>query len=218
MHLNSELLFKKYGIKYFKDNLKVLEIGPDIIPSSFNLFVDNKTIQWHTLNLEIGEQTSRAKNSDLTIISKNEYNYPIEDNSYDIIISSNVLEHVKKFWTWFAELKRILKPGGHIITIAPISWPYHEAPVDCWRIYPDGMRALYEETGLTDEFTIFESLEKDNFKDQPYTPLTPWATTGNLKKIKLIKYYNFILNLFPLTKNLRVPITISYDIISIAKK
>jgi hypothetical protein len=35
-----------------------------------------------------------------------------------------------------------------VITIAPVSWPYHEAPVDCWRMYPDGLCALYEDAGL----------------------------------------------------------------------
>ncbi|MBU2063807.1 MAG: hypothetical protein KKF93_05375, partial [Candidatus Omnitrophica bacterium] len=48
---------------------------------------------------------------------------------------------------------------GHVITIAPISWTYHEAPVDCWRIYPEGMKALYEEAGLKVDLCKFESLE-----------------------------------------------------------
>jgi hypothetical protein len=26
-------------------------------------------------------------------------------------------------------------------------WPFHEYPIDCWRAYPDGMTALYEEGG-----------------------------------------------------------------------
>jgi hypothetical protein len=46
-------------------------------------------------------------------------------------------------------LARIAAPGGHVITISPISWPYHEAPVDCWRIYPEGIKSLCEEASLT---------------------------------------------------------------------
>jgi SAM-dependent methyltransferase len=218
MHLNSELLFKKYAKTYFKDCVKVLEIGPDAIPSSLSTMIGNPTIEWHTLNIEAGERTSNAKNEDLHILAADEYNYPIVDDTYDIIISANVLEHVRKFWVWFPELKRILKPGGHIITISPISWPYHEAPVDCWRIYPEGMAALYEEVGLINVLTIFESLEKEKFKDQPYTPLFPWASTSNEKKIKYIKWYNRILSIFPFTKPIRAGITVSYDQISIASK
>ena len=52
------------------------------------------------------------------------------------------MEHVSRIWLWIKELERITKPGGKIILISPISWPYHEAPIDCWRIYPEGMKAL----------------------------------------------------------------------------
>ncbi|MDB5145722.1 MAG: hypothetical protein JWQ66_4435 [Mucilaginibacter sp.] len=217
MHLNSEMLFRKYALNYFKDADRVLEIGPDIIPSTLNLIVNNPTIGWESLNLAVGEETSRAKNSQLTIIAENEYAYPIADNTYDIVISANVLEHVKKFWTWFEELKRIVKPNGLIITLAPISWPYHEAPVDCWRIYPDGIRALYEDVNLTDVFTTFESLEKDAFLNTN-TPLIPWATNINTKKAKLINTYNTLLRFIPFSKPFRLPIFVAYDLISISAK
>jgi SAM-dependent methyltransferase len=217
MHLNCDLLFEKYAMSYFKDNDHVLEIGPDIIPSSLSLRVNNPAIRWDTLNIEAGEETSRAKNDQLTFLSVNEYAYPIADNTYDIIVSANVMEHVKKFWKWFEELKRILKPGGVIITIAPISWPYHEAPVDCWRIYPDGIRALYDDMGLKDVFTTFESLEMDA-RENKNTPLMPWATTINVKKIKIIRVYNAALKFLPFSNPLRVPLTVSYDLISICSK
>lgn len=57
------------------------------------------------------------------------------------------------------EAARICKKGGKVITIAPVSWTYHEQPVDCWRIYPEGMRALYEEAGLKVDLCLFETLE-----------------------------------------------------------
>lgn len=217
MHLNCDLLFKKYALKHFKDNDKVLEIGPDIIPSTLSLMVGNPTIKWQTLNLASGEETSRAKNSELTILAENEYAYPIPDNTYDIVISANVLEHVKKFWRWFEELKRIVKPGGFVITIAPISWPYHEAPVDCWRIYPDGIRALYDDLNLIDIFTTFESLEAELLQHSN-TPVIPWATNVNGKKATLVNIYNNILRMIPYSKSIRVPLPAAYDLITIAQK
>jgi hypothetical protein len=57
------------------------------------------------------------------------------------------------------EVARVCKPGGLVITLNPTSWPYHEAPVDCWRIYPEGMRALSEECGLEVVVCEFECLE-----------------------------------------------------------
>jgi hypothetical protein len=57
------------------------------------------------------------------------------------------------------EVARVCKPGGLVVTINPVSWKYHLAPVDCWRIYPDGMKALYEDAGLEMRESVCESLE-----------------------------------------------------------
>ena len=45
-------------------------------------------------------------------------------------------------------IARISKPGGTICVIAPYSWGYHAHPIDCWRIYPDGMDAVMKHAGL----------------------------------------------------------------------
>jgi len=217
MHLNSELIFKKYAVSYFKDNYRVLEIGPDDVPSTLKKLVNNPTIIWDTVNIRSPEAEHQIRNNQLTMVSENEYEYPVLGNAYDIVVSSNVMEHVRMFWKWFDELKRVIKPGGLIITVAPISWPYHEAPVDCWRVYPDGLRALYDSTGLTDVFTTFESIEADAFINTN-TPLIPSVTTGNPKKVKIVKAYNAILKYLPFTRIFRVPITVAYDLISIGQK
>jgi hypothetical protein len=36
--------------------------------------------------------------------------------------------------------------AGMSSSVNPVSWVFHEAPVDCWRIYPEGMKALLEHT------------------------------------------------------------------------
>ncbi len=156
MHLNSELMFKKYALKYFRLGLRVLEIGPDSFPSAYRTAVGMDTIEWHTLDIRPAPQ--------LTYHSADEYSFPIPDDSYDIVLSGQVLEHVRKPWIWIKELARICKPGGLVITINPVSWPYHEAPVDCWRAYPEGIKALYEEANLEVSFSQFESLETPEFR------------------------------------------------------
>jgi len=46
-----------------------------------------------------------------------------DDNTFDLIISSDIFEHIRKPYAAFGEIKRVLKPGGrHIFTI-PMSWP-----------------------------------------------------------------------------------------------
>lgn len=153
MHLNSELLFTKYAKQYFKSGMKVLEVGSNTPPSKYCRVIRNSDIKWDTLGLE------RARYKGLTFRSKDEYKYPLDDNSYDIVLSGQVLEHVKKIWIWIKELARVCNKGGYVITINPVSWAYHEAPVDCWRVYPEGMKALYDEAGLEVILSVFEGLE-----------------------------------------------------------
>ena len=45
-------------------------------------------------------------------------NIPFENNTFDIVFSSNVLEHIYDFQ---AEIERVLKPGGIVIHILPSS-------------------------------------------------------------------------------------------------
>mmetsp|Transcript_23218 Transcript_23218/g.39871 ORF Transcript_23218/g.39871 Transcript_23218/m.39871 type:complete len:248 (+) Transcript_23218:10049-10792(+) len=46
-----------------------------------------------------------------------------EDNTFDLVVSSDVMEHVHDPWAGFAEIGRALKPGGaHIFTI-PVRLP-----------------------------------------------------------------------------------------------
>lgn len=67
---------------------------------------------------------------------------PVSDNSCDLVISGQTLEHVEAPWLWIKELERICKPGGIIVVIAPWKWEIHRYPKDCWRILPDGMEYL----------------------------------------------------------------------------
>jgi SAM-dependent methyltransferase len=151
MHTNSRLLFQKYAKEYFRPGMRVLEIGPDATPSTFQEMVNDTSIVWHTLDL--GDDPS------LTYRALSEYEYPVESACYDIVLSVQVIEHVRQIWVWIQELARVCKPGGFVITINPVSWPYHEAPIDCWRAFPEGMRALYEHARLEVMFSRWESLE-----------------------------------------------------------
>lgn len=95
----------------------------------------------------------------LTFAVEDPYRYPIGENEYDVVISGSVIEHVPKPWLWLPELARITRRGGHVITVNPVNWIFHQAPVDCWRIYPDGMKALCEQAGLEPVLSRFECAE-----------------------------------------------------------
>ena len=90
-----------------------------------------------------------------------------------------------KIWVWVKEIERICKKGGDRILINPVSWPYHEAPIDCWRIYPEDVKALLEDTRLRIVETRFESLEVPGYKRY-----TPGVSAGHTPKRRLI--YQFL--------------------------
>jgi SAM-dependent methyltransferase len=156
MHANSRLLFEKYAKPAISQRQRVLEIGPDGFPSTLCQLSQDRSPTWHTLDI--------SDDSKLTFPRSGEYSFDIPDDSYDIVVSAQVIEHVRRPWKWLKEVARVTRVGGLVITINPVSWIYHEAPVDCWRIYPEGMKALYEDASLTVLLSRWESLETPEFR------------------------------------------------------
>jgi SAM-dependent methyltransferase len=76
------------------------------------------------------------------IVLADPYSWSFRDNSFNVIISGQAFEHFEFFWLTWKEMARVLKPGGFIFLIVPSCGPEHKFPVDCWRFYADGMRAL----------------------------------------------------------------------------
>jgi ubiquinone/menaquinone biosynthesis C-methylase UbiE len=61
---------------------------------------------------------------------KHPYQLPYDDNEFDVVIGSGVLEHVPNDSESLKELYRILKPGGRLIlTFLPNHYSYTEALV-----------------------------------------------------------------------------------------
>jgi SAM-dependent methyltransferase len=73
---------------------------------------------------------------------------PLEDNSFDTVVSTEVLEHVPDPLQAMREMRRVLKPGGYLILTAPMFWPRHEVPYDYYRHTYDGLLHLVKESGL----------------------------------------------------------------------
>lgn len=58
---------------------------------------------------------------------------PFEEGSVDTVLSNQVAEHVPDPAAFFADLSRVLRPGGRLIVTVPFSFREHSAPNDFHR-------------------------------------------------------------------------------------
>jgi SAM-dependent methyltransferase len=71
----------------------------------------------------------------------------IPDASFDVIISTQTLEHVRDPARSIAETQRVLRPGGIALLSTHGVWPYHPVPHDYWRWTHEGLAALVQDAG-----------------------------------------------------------------------
>jgi SAM-dependent methyltransferase len=73
---------------------------------------------------------------------------PYENNSFDTVFSTQVLEHVFEQQEMINESFRVLKSDGHIILTVPFTWQLHEEPYDFFRITKHGLKQMFEKAGF----------------------------------------------------------------------
>jgi SAM-dependent methyltransferase len=73
---------------------------------------------------------------------------PFASSAFDTVISIDVLEHVPHPWEMWAEMSRVLAPGGTIIIVTPFFFWAHEEPYDFYRISKYGLQQLCAEQHL----------------------------------------------------------------------
>jgi 2-polyprenyl-3-methyl-5-hydroxy-6-metoxy-1,4-benzoquinol methylase len=138
MHDSARVHFQRFADKYLdrEARLHICDVGSCDVNGKYldQLLMAN----WRHTGIDI----VAGPNVDIVV---GEYDWPqIGDGYFDAVISGSCVEHVRMPWRWIGEVVRIVKPGGLIYLCAPNTWEYHEHPVDCWRIWPEGMRALME--------------------------------------------------------------------------
>lgn len=89
-----------------------------------------------------------VEHSDLNFCADLQGGVPLEDESVDTIFCCSVLEHTKQPWLVLPELRRILRPGGHIILSVPFMYYLHGWPHDYFRFTRFGLASLAERAGL----------------------------------------------------------------------
>lgn len=71
---------------------------------------------------KLGEMKNNVICQDIT-------NLTFDDNQFDLVLSSDVMEHVHEPWAGFEEVARVLKPSGAYIFTIPIRIPFRPTSV-----------------------------------------------------------------------------------------
>ena len=73
---------------------------------------------------------------------------PFEDSSFDVVISTEVMEHVPDPDSYLIEVKRVLKPGGMFFFTVPFLMSLHEVPNDYYRYTPFALEMIFKRIGF----------------------------------------------------------------------
>ena len=141
---------------YFCD----LGFGPGVLTA----FILQQDASWRAAGVDISEDCLRhaerllekkevSGRSELSVADVRSLPYP--DDTFDVVVAVEVLEHIPDPEAGLAEAMRVLKPGGYAITALPVQLPLwmHLYDFDT----PDEVLALYEKVGL--EVVDFETKE-----------------------------------------------------------
>lgn len=78
---------------------------------------------------------------------------PLDDASVDVVLSTQVLEHVRDVDAYLAEARRVLRPGGAAVVSTHGVMYYHRDPEDYWRWTAAGLAEQLSRHGLVVEDT-----------------------------------------------------------------
>lgn len=141
MCTNSCIIFG--AINLTKDevvNKRIIEVGSHNVNGSLrNIYESWNPAQYVGIDLEYGPGVDIVCDAE-DILER------FGRNSFDIVVSTELLEHVRNYRMVVSNLKNICKPGGIIIiTTRSCGFPYHGFPYDFWRYEIKDMKHIFSD-------------------------------------------------------------------------
>jgi SAM-dependent methyltransferase len=145
-------------------------------------------------------ETSHADVERLATLSFAPYRLPFEDNTFDVVVSTSVLEHAQNKEELFSEIYRILKVGGYAMHLFPGKWylpvePHIYVPLVnfFWPKCPKWWLALWAFLGVRNEFQCDKSWKEVIKLNSEYCMhgLSYWSNRKYRKlSLKIFKNYS----------------------------
>ena len=120
----------------------ILEVGCGNAPYRFLI----KNASYTGIDHAIAAEFSYKKNS---IIYYEGDDFPVKNNSFDIVFHTEVLEHVAAPSLFMENCYKTLKPGGAMFFTVPFNYRFHYIPHDYYRYTPSSLKILCEKAGFS---------------------------------------------------------------------
>ena len=137
---------KQYGV----GPARLLDIAPQIHEGARPFFPPSVTVETFDINPASGANWI----GDICA-----HNVLLPDGAFDLIVCTEVLEHVLQPFAAVNELRRLLKAGGLAFVTVPFNFRIHGPLPDCWRFTEHGLRALFKDWGIV-ELEAIETLDR----------------------------------------------------------
>lgn len=159
-------IFGKMGSRYYyliQLRLKIEEIFSTIVASKKKPIVladygcgnrPYQSIVAPYVETYIGVDLPENKTADVHISADGKIQ--MSEKSIDLVLSTQVLEHVTNPSAYLLEAHRILKDDGLMILSTHGYWMFHPDPTDFWRWTSTGLKKIVEEAGF--EVTYFKGI------------------------------------------------------------
>jgi len=135
-----EFFIDNVNVEEFKGK-RVLEVGSKYLNGSVRPFIES----FLGPKEYIGVDVEPGKFVDIVIPVEKLSDY-FGPESFDVVISTETIEHVRDWRTAINTMKGMLRPNGYIfITTVGRGFPYHGYPNDFWRYELDDMRKIFSD-------------------------------------------------------------------------
>lgn len=122
----------------------LLDVGCGSRPYE-SIFCSRGIAKYIGIDVEDSGRSPKLKKPD---IFYNGDTFPLAEASVDVVLCTQVLEHVPTPAKLLSECSRVLKPGGYLLLTVPFCWEEHETPYDYCRWSAFGLTRLIGEADL----------------------------------------------------------------------
>ena len=119
---------------------KIIEIGSYNVNGSLRAYIESQRPAEY-----VGVDIEKGYGVDV-VCTAEDVGRIVKDESFDIVVSTELMEHVQDWKKVVSNMKHICKPNGIIlITTRSYGYPYHGWPYDFWRFEQEDMAAIFSD-------------------------------------------------------------------------